>query len=105
MDAAYDHIQEETFPEDVEGKVHNEAAGEEASLNTEFQEAYKAISNSPWGARLGGLWGTVRKQVCCYESLCHDRRTYPRRARTSTAKRPRSIQLPAAPRPKASTTS
>jgi hypothetical protein len=63
MDAAYDHIQEEIFPEDEEGKVHDKAAGEEPSLNSEFQEAYKAISNSPWGARLGGIWGTVKKQV------------------------------------------
>jgi hypothetical protein len=63
MDAAYDHIQEETFPEDEEGKVHDKVAGEDPSLNEEFQEAYKAISNSPWGARLGGLWGTVKKQV------------------------------------------
>jgi hypothetical protein len=63
MDAAYDHIQEENFPEDEEGKVQDKSAEKEASLNSEFQEAYKAISNSPWGARIGGLWGSVKKQV------------------------------------------
>jgi hypothetical protein len=26
------------------------------------QEAYKAFSASPWGVKLGGLWGTVKKQ-------------------------------------------
>jgi BSD domain len=32
------------------------------NLQTEFQETFKAFSNSPWGAKLGGLWGNVRKQ-------------------------------------------
>ena len=32
------------------------------SLQTEFQETFKAFSASPWGAKLGGLWGNVRKQ-------------------------------------------
>lgn len=64
MDVAYDHIQEEVFPEDEEGKKHDKPAAEEPSLNAEFQEAYKAVANSPWGARLGGLWGSVKKQVC-----------------------------------------
>jgi hypothetical protein len=63
MDVAYDHIQEETFPEDEEGKPHPDANPSSPSLNTEFQDAYKAFAKSPWGAKLGGLWGTVRKQV------------------------------------------
>ena len=32
------------------------------SLQTEFQETFKAFSASPWGTKLGGLWGNVRKQ-------------------------------------------
>ena len=32
------------------------------NLQTEFQETFRAFSNSPWGAKLGGLWGNVRKQ-------------------------------------------
>ena len=61
MDIAYDHIQEENFPEDEEGKPA--AQPQRTSLNVEFQEAFKAVSASPWGARLGGLWGGIRKQV------------------------------------------
>jgi len=61
MDVAYDHIQEEVLAPD-------EAAEKEASknghdnLNTEFQEAYKSFSSSPWGARLGDFFGNVKKQ-------------------------------------------
>ncbi|MCJ1385814.1 hypothetical protein MMC17_008938 [Xylographa soralifera] len=60
MDAAYDHIQEEVLRQD-------EASGQQAqqpegSLNTELQEAYKSFSASPWGARLGGFFGNVKKQ-------------------------------------------
>ncbi|KAI9712475.1 MAG: hypothetical protein M1812_006891 [Candelaria pacifica] len=57
MDVAYDHIQEEVLSPDEaaekEGTKH-----EQGNLNTEFQEAYKAISSSPWGAKLGGFLGT-----------------------------------------------
>ena len=70
MDVAYDHIQEETFPDDDERRDRPAAPGAAVpkepgkDFNTEVQEAYKAISNSPWAARLGGLWGTVKKQAC-----------------------------------------
>ncbi|MCJ1312523.1 hypothetical protein MMC25_006197 [Agyrium rufum] len=60
MDAAYDHIQEEVLrPEQSDGQT---GSTEEGSLNSEFQEAYKSFSASPWGARLGGFLGTVKKQ-------------------------------------------
>ncbi|KAF2434252.1 BSD-domain-containing protein [Tothia fuscella] len=62
MDVAYDHIQEEVYPEDEEGKKHPPRTAEEPTLNAELQEAYKAVANSPWAARLGGLWGSVKKQ-------------------------------------------
>ncbi|KAI9702810.1 MAG: hypothetical protein M1836_008024 [Candelina mexicana] len=61
MDIAYDHIQEEILSPD-EAAAKEGKNQEQSNLNTEFQEAYKAISSSPWGAKLGGFLGTVRKQ-------------------------------------------
>jgi hypothetical protein len=62
MDLAYDHIQEEALsPEESSAKQETQP---ETTLNSDFQEAYKAISSSPWGARLGGFFGSVVKQVC-----------------------------------------
>lgn len=66
MDVAYDHIQEETLaPEAGVAPVeHDKGSGNQPKgLNTEINEAYKVISSSPWGARLGGFFGTVKKQV------------------------------------------
>lgn len=67
MDVAYDHIQEETFPDDERRDKDAQASAAPSEpnkdFNTEVQEAYKAISNSPWAARIGGLWGTVKKQA------------------------------------------
>ncbi|OJD31458.1 bsd domain-containing protein [Diplodia corticola] len=62
MDVAYDHIQEETFPDDDRrdkpAQPSDKPAEPAKDFNTEVQDAYKAISNSPWAARIGGLWGT-----------------------------------------------
>jgi hypothetical protein len=66
MDVAYDHIQEETFPEDEEkkkGQDSREDGPAPQSINEDFQEAYKAFTTSPWGAKLGGFWATAKKQV------------------------------------------
>jgi hypothetical protein len=68
---AYDHIQESALaPEEsaAGGNNNNGANGEgrqtaQNTLNADFQDAYKAISSSPWGARLGGFFGSVVKQV------------------------------------------
>ena len=83
MDIAYDHIQEESLPAHHESDAAAAAAGAAASstssstptdaaqqqqsqqpqtLNTEFQQAFQAVSASPWGARLGGWFGEARKQ-------------------------------------------
>jgi hypothetical protein len=64
MDVAYDHsyTEEVTAPASTSDKG-KDAEHEKESLNEEFQQAYKAISNSPWGARLGAFVGNVRKQV------------------------------------------
>ncbi|TAQ90279.1 hypothetical protein B7494_g1379 [Chlorociboria aeruginascens] len=60
MDLAYDHIQEESLsPEQTSKKKEKQP---ESTLNGDFQEAYKAISSSPWGAKLGGFFGSVVKQ-------------------------------------------
>ncbi|KAF2027109.1 BSD domain-containing protein [Setomelanomma holmii] len=65
MDSAYDHIQEESYPQDPTkpqtggDSTHQETAN---NFNAEIQDAYKAISSSPWAARLGGFFGTVKKQ-------------------------------------------
>ncbi len=66
MDSVYDHIQEESYPQDPtkQGAGGETTAQETASnFNAEIQDAYKAISSSPWAARLGGFLGTVKKQV------------------------------------------
>ncbi|KAF4632864.1 hypothetical protein G7Y89_g5267 [Cudoniella acicularis] len=60
MDLAYDHIQEEALS--PEEPSNNQEKQPETTLNADFQEAYKAISSSPWGARLGGFFGSVVKQ-------------------------------------------
>lgn len=67
MDSAYDHIQEEIYPQDpskkqTEGESSASASAQPTNFNSEVQEAYKAISSSPWAARLGGFWQTAKKQ-------------------------------------------
>jgi hypothetical protein len=62
MDLAYDHIQEEALKPDEASEKKDKQP--ETTLNSDFQEAYKAISSSPWGAKLGGFFGSVVKQVC-----------------------------------------
>ena len=61
MDLAYDHIQEEALQQEDSEK--GEQKKPESTLNDDFQEAYRAISSSPWGAKLGGFFGSVVKQV------------------------------------------
>lgn len=66
MDIAYDHITEETFSTDRAStptpQKADSSSSPKANLNTELQETFRAFSSSPWGAKLGGLWGNVRKQ-------------------------------------------
>ena len=61
MDLAYDHIQEEVLSADEVVKKDEEKQNQ-VNLNTEFKEAYKSFSASPWGARLGGFFSDVKKQ-------------------------------------------
>ncbi|KAL9126756.1 MAG: hypothetical protein Q9217_004246 [Psora testacea] len=63
MDVAYDHIQEEVLtPEDAAKNGGEATSSKPANLNTEFQEAYRSFSASPWGAKLGGFFSDVKKQ-------------------------------------------
>jgi len=75
MDIAYDHIQESAFPattaEDrtISPSGSNDSsdnarksATQPKSLNEDLQDAYRAFSSSPWGARIGGFLGSVVKQ-------------------------------------------
>lgn len=62
MDSAYDHIQEEAYPQDPP-PPEDAATPTATNFQSEVQDAYKAISSSPWAARLGGFLGTVKKQV------------------------------------------
>ena len=61
MDIAYDHIQEEVLSPDEEAE-RDAQNREKSNLNTEFREAYTSFSSSTWGTRLGGFFGTVKKQ-------------------------------------------
>ncbi|KAI9800921.1 MAG: hypothetical protein M1833_003058 [Piccolia ochrophora] len=62
MDIAYDHIQEEVLSPDVAPPKETTDESPPPTLNTEFAQAYKAISSSPWGAKFGAFVGNVRKQ-------------------------------------------
>jgi hypothetical protein len=68
MDIAYDHIHEESLPahhdRDASAGASSSSTTQQPSqtLNTEFQQAFQAVSSSPWGARLGGWFGEARKQ-------------------------------------------
>ncbi|KAB8346165.1 hypothetical protein FH972_023211 [Carpinus fangiana] len=73
MDVAYDHVQEEALPEHLEKPAVGAAAGQQETreraksneLNEEVRDAYKSFTESAWGAKLGGFWGTIKKQVGC----------------------------------------
>jgi hypothetical protein len=96
MDSAYDHIQEESYPQDPtkqqpgSDSTHQETAN---NFNAEIQDAYKAISSSPWAARLGGFLGTVKKQVRV-QCLCRmeARLTQHRASITTTAQASNTLQ-------------
>lgn len=61
MDVAYDHIQEEVLSPDEIARKEASEKHKQSNLNTEFQEAYKSFSATPWGAKLGGFFSDVKK--------------------------------------------
>lgn len=101
MDLAYDHIQEEALKPEETAKSDEKRS--ESTLNDDFQEAYKAISSSPWGARLGGFFGNVVKQVYPSPPLSYSTRLLrPYRANPSTRKLSKSSPRSARKLPRAS---
>jgi len=80
MDYAYDHIQEQSYPDDrsttpkpSSGDTINDDPDtprqpqfQRQNLQTEFQETFKAFSGSALGAKLGGWWSTARTQGATY---------------------------------------
>ncbi|KAK6348994.1 hypothetical protein TWF730_009754 [Orbilia blumenaviensis] len=75
MDFAYDHITEENLPrhqtpsaaEDDRAQTPTQSSSSTAhrrqqSLSTEFDEAYKTIQSTAWGATFGAIFETVKKQ-------------------------------------------
>ena len=66
MDFAYDHITEEALAKDNAGQAsqnNTQKPEQQATLNEDLKEAYRAISSSAWGSTLGGFFGNVVKQV------------------------------------------
>ena len=61
MDVAYDHIQEEVLSPDEIARKEASEKQKQSNLNTEFQEAYRSFSATPWGAKLGGFFSDVKK--------------------------------------------
>ncbi|KAF3917898.1 hypothetical protein ABW20_dc0108154 [Dactylellina cionopaga] len=75
MDFAYDHIIEENLPRHQTSNVDDDRAQtptqastsqtphrRQQSLSSEFDEAYKTIQTTAWGARFGAILETVKKQ-------------------------------------------
>lgn len=62
MDIAYDHVQEEALAPSEEHQQRAQSDQPGNDLNAEFQQAYNAVSSSPWGTKLGGWFSQARKQ-------------------------------------------
>ncbi|KAK5123558.1 hypothetical protein LTR85_002596 [Meristemomyces frigidus] len=62
MDIAYDHVQEEALAPSEEHQQRSQPEEGSGNLNTEFQQAFQAVSTSPWGSKLGGWFSQARKQ-------------------------------------------
>ncbi|KAF3119783.1 hypothetical protein TWF569_003593 [Orbilia oligospora] len=74
MDFAYDHITEENLPRHQSTPANDDddraqtptqsstAHRRQQSLSSEFDEAYKTIQSTAWGARFGAIFETVKKQ-------------------------------------------
>lgn len=70
MDIAYDHIQEEALSPSEEHQNNpissststSQDPSQSPNLNAEFQQAFKAVSSSPWGSTLSAWFSSARKQ-------------------------------------------
>ena len=77
MDLAYAHIPETAHDQgqaDSAGsaKPDQQQAPAPSSLESDLQDAYKAISSSAWGMKIGGFFGNVVKQVTSPGCLVRD---------------------------------
>lgn len=108
MDLAYDHIQEESFPkEDERPSSQNGTEQHNNTLNADLQDAYRAFSSSPWGAKIGGFFGNVVKQgESVYKEASHELASVGQDATTGLSSlrntlinRTRSLSLAAGPQP------
>lgn len=67
MDVAYDKINEEVLSQEEsakkEGQDDESGKSRQPDLRSEIQDTYKTFSESSWGTRITGFWGSVRKQV------------------------------------------
>ncbi|KAH9836445.1 domain in transcription factors and synapse-associated proteins [Teratosphaeria destructans] len=99
MDVAYDHVHEESLPEHQEGR-----SGEAGGPN-DLQQAFQAVSASPWGARLGGWFSQARKQgeafVTDLQKEAQDAQSQATQGWTSLVSRTRDMSLSAEPAPSA----
>ena len=68
MDIAYDHVQEEALSPSEEDAQDTTAAETSTNLNADLQQAFQAVSRSPWGSCLGGWFSQARKQGESFES-------------------------------------
>ncbi|KAJ6442114.1 Nitronate monooxygenase [Purpureocillium lavendulum] len=65
MDLAYAHIAETAGAQEQNDSADTPKADQEqqsSSLEADIQDAYKAISSSAWGVKIGGFFGNVVKQ-------------------------------------------
>lgn len=107
MDVAYDHVQESTYSfSDDHGQREN-AEEVHHDLNSDLQQAFHAVSSSPWGAKLGGWFSQARKQgetfVADLQKEAQDAETLASqgwsRVREQVVQRTRGLSLSAEPGP------
>ncbi|WPG98727.1 Hypothetical protein R9X50_00152100 [Acrodontium crateriforme] len=104
MDIAYDQIQDESFAPEQHGEGGDASA---SNINAEFQSAFRAVSSSPWGSKLGGWISQARKQgETFYQDLQKEAGEAQEQAtkglsslREQVAQRARGISLSAEPGP------
>ncbi|KAK0385392.1 hypothetical protein NLU13_7868 [Sarocladium strictum] len=61
MDLAFNHL-EDSYVREQPSNDPSKPGQHASTLSEDIQETYKAFSASPWGAKIGGFLGTVRKQ-------------------------------------------
>lgn len=111
MDLAYDQIAADALPKDHEQGADSkkgEPQQPQPTLNEEVQEAYKAISTSAWGIKMGGFFGNVVKQgESVYREASQELTSLgadAARAGTSLINRTRSLSLATTPQATGSST-